>query len=140
METRDAVRDADAEPREPVTASDSPVVDRLSRMLRIDEAERTEHADAHRAMRIALVISGVRCIVAYVLVPFVVPLVSFLGAVAAPLGILLCLVGIANAVLSIRRFHAADHPRKWVYTAFMAVVLVMLVVAMSFDVVRLLAL
>ena len=118
---------------------DTSLVARLRGWLRITDADRTTHAGAHRAARIALIVSGVRCIVSYVLIPVGIPIVGFAGVLAAPISILLCLVGLANSVLATRRFWRADHPRKWMYTVFMAVAFVLLVVAIGMDLARLLA-
>ena len=77
-----------------------------------------------------MLVSAVRCLITYLAIPIVFPLLSLSGWVAAPIGIALCVVAVVNGVISVRRFWASDHPRRWMYTGFMGVVFVILAVAM----------
>ncbi|WP_232547278.1 hypothetical protein [Propioniciclava soli] len=92
---------------------------------------------AHRAFRISVVVSAVRCLITYVMVPVLVPILSLSGWVAAPIGIALCGYAVVNGVISLRRFWRADHPHRWLYTAFMGVVFVILTMALVSDLGRL---
>ena len=92
---------------------------------------------AHRAFRTSVVVSGIRCLITYVLVPVLVPLLSFIGVLAAPIGIALCVVAVVNGVISVRRFWIADYRGKWMYTWFIAVVFVVLGFALAADIGRL---
>lgn len=84
---------------------------------------------AHRTFRTSVVVSALRCIVTYVAVPTLVPLLSLSGRVAAPIGLALCAVAAVTGVISLRRFWRADHAHRWTYTAFITVVFVILTVA-----------
>ena len=92
---------------------------------------------AHRAFRVSVVVSAVRCIVTYVLVPVLVPLLALSGWVAAPIGIALCVFAVVNGVVSLKRFWGSDHPKSWMYTWFMAAVFVVLAFALVSDLSRL---
>lgn len=121
----------------PVYRSDH-VADRLMRrILRLGGPDRRSTAGAHRAFRVSVVVSAVRCLITYVLIPVVVPLLSLSGWVAAPVGIALCALAVVNGVVSVRRFWRADHPQRWMYTAFIGVVFVILAVALVTDLTRL---
>lgn len=102
----------------------------MRRMLRVDGLDRSASKGAHRAFRTSVLVSAVRCLITYLLIPILVPLLSLSGWVAAPIGIVLCVIAVVNGVVSVRRFWLADHPRRWVYTGFMCVVFVILAVAM----------
>ena len=107
--------------------------DRFMRsLLRVEGAKKTPfiNRDAHRNFRVALVISGVRCLITYLLIPILVPIIGVAGVVAAPLGIALCLVAVVNGVVSVRRFWISDHRGKWMYTWFILVVFAILAIAM----------
>ena len=73
-------------------------------------------------------ISALRCLITYVLVPVLVPILSLGGWVAAPIGLALCAVAAVNGVVSLRRFWRADHAHRWTYTIFIAVVFLILAV------------
>jgi len=54
--------------------------------------------------------------------------------VAAPVSIVLSILAIVLGYNSLRRFWLADHPLRWRYTAFIAVVWVLLIVGIGMDV------
>ncbi len=113
--------------------------DRLMRsLLRIPTIHPgSSDAAAHRGFRVSLVVSGIRCLISYLLVPILVPVVSFAGVVAAPIGIALCVIAGVNGVASVRRFWIADHRAKWMYTAFIGFVFLVLAIALATDITRL---
>ncbi|MDO5682795.1 MAG: hypothetical protein Q4G46_08205 [Propionibacteriaceae bacterium] len=110
---------------------------RMRRLLRVTDVDKKASLSAHRAFRISVVISGIRCLATYLVIPLLVPLISFAGVLAAPVGIALVLVAYVSGVLGVRRFWKADHRSKWTYTWFMAVVFTVLTIALVADVVRL---
>lgn len=109
----------------------------MRRLLRVSTVDKKASPAAHRAFRISLVISGIRCLLTYLLVPLLVPIVSFAGVLAAPLGIAMCLLAYASGIAGVRRFWIADHRSKWTYTWFIAVVFVVVTVALVADITRL---
>lgn len=113
----------------------------MRRLLGVDAAplpmSGASGAAAHRAFRISVAVSAVRCLITYVLVPVLVPILSLSGWVAAPIGMALCAFAVVNGVISVRRFWRADHRHRWMYTGFIAVVFVILAVALASDLARL---
>lgn len=106
------------------------VADRfMRRLLGVTGVDLRSGAGAHRTFRISVVISAVRCVITYMLVPILVPLLSLSGAVAAPIGLALCVVAAVNGWVSLRRFWRADHRHRWTYTVFITVVFAILTVA-----------
>jgi prepilin signal peptidase PulO-like enzyme (type II secretory pathway) len=105
--------------------------DRLARQLL-----RVEGAEPRTLMPLkgSLVISAVRCVITYVMIPVLAPVISGFGLVATPLSLALAVAAGVMAVVSLRRVWLADWTRRWAYTAFIAVVLVLLGVAAAFDV------
>ena len=113
--------------------SNQPADRAMRRLLGVAEHDSGASAGAHRAFRVSVLVSAVRCLIMYIAIPVLVPLLSLAGWVAAPVGIALCVVAVVNGVVSVRRFWASDHPRRWMYTWFMGVVFVILAVAMVFE-------
>lgn len=116
----------------------------MLRMLRInpadvDKIDTEEVRAAHRAFRWAIVVSAVRCTISYVIIPVLIPLLSVMGSLAAPISIALCLVAIVNGWLGVRRFWRTDHRGKWGYTWFMALIYVISIVTIIHELTKVLA-
>lgn len=108
----------------------------MRRILGITDISRASGAGAHRAFRISVVASGVRCLITYLLVPVLVPVLSLAGWVAAPIGIFLCVLAVVNGIIAVRRFWRSDHRSRWMYTSFMGVVFAILAIAMYTEIQR----
>lgn len=101
----------------------------MRRVLGIRTVDVRSGGGAHRTFRISVVISAVRCLITYVAIPVLVPILSLAGWVAAPVGLVLCAIAAINGVISLRRFWRADHPQRWTYTAFIGVVFLILAIS-----------
>ena len=78
----------------------------------------------------SIVISGVRCLLTYVLLPFAAPFLHLSSSVGPWVGLVVGSVAIAANVFSIRRFWAADHRwKKHVTVLHVAVIALLLVLA-----------
>ena len=88
---------------------------------------------AERVFSKSVVISGIRCLLTYVVFPFVAPLVGIASSTGAVVGVLIGMVAIVFNVLSIRRFFASNHPYRWWASAMNAAVIVLLVVLFIVD-------
>lgn len=127
-----------ANPSEVVEAERSAADRFMRRLLRVEGAKKTPfiNRDAHRNFRVAIIVSGVRCLITYLLIPILVPIVGFAGVLAAPLGIALCLVAGVNGVVSVRKFWVSDHRGKWMYTWFIVFVFAVLAISLVSDISR----
>jgi len=92
----------------------------------------TENA-AERVFSKSVVISGIRCVLTYVIFPFVAPLIGVTASVGAFVGVIIGVVAIVFNVLSIRRFFASDHRYKWWASAMNVAVIVLLVILFFVD-------
>lgn len=120
----------------PVQTPPRSAADRLARqLLRVDQAE----PRALMPLKGSLVISAVRCVITYAIIPALAPVLTGLGGLAAPIAIVLSFVAGVMAVVSLRRVWLADWSRRWAYTAFILVVLALLATTVVFDVRTLLA-
>ena len=112
--------------------------DRFMRsVLGVSGLDRRSTQGAHRAFRVSVVVSAVRCLITYVLIPIAVPILSLSGWIAAPIGMALCVLAVVNGIVSMRRFWRSDHRQRWMYTAFIGTVFVILAVALVSDLTRL---
>jgi hypothetical protein len=100
--------------------------------------DKTAIFGARRSTTMALVVSGVRCTITYLLIPILAPFVALLGTLRAPLGLALSAVAMVMAIVGVRRFWIADHRSRWLYTGFIGAVLLLLIAAMVIDVMTML--
>ena len=111
----------------------------MRKLLRVDEvAPRRSRSDLHQAFSRSMLVSGTRCLLTYLVLPFVAPALGFAAGVGPYIGLPLGTVAIVSNVVTMRRFWAADHRWRWAYTAVGASVIVLLLVLMAGDVADLL--
>jgi hypothetical protein len=91
-------------------------------------------ASAVQLVERSLLISAARCLLTYVILPFVAPILGFATGVAPVVGISVGAVAIAANVASVRRFWRADHRYRWHYTALAGAIVVALVWLIVADV------
>ena len=107
----------------------------MRRVLRLPEqAPRASHAAAQQAFSRSVWISAARCLLTYIVLPILGPIVGFAGNVGPVLGLTVGAVSMVAIVASIRRFFAADHRWRWRYTALGGSILVLLVVQAILDI------
>lgn len=92
-----------------------------------------EREQAERTFSRSLVISGIRCTLTYVLIPFVFPLVGWGAGVGPWIGLPIGIAAIVANVVSIRRLHRADHRLKWPMTVISGGILVLLAILVVVD-------
>lgn len=112
----------------------------MRRLLRIPDQRPTgtKRPDVHKAFSTSILVSAARCILTYLVLPFVAPALGFGTGVGPWIGIPTGIVAIFFNVLSIRRFWLADHKWRWAYTAIGTSVIVLLLVLIGADLVELL--
>jgi hypothetical protein len=103
-----------------------------------DEDDLTE-APASRAFGIALLISGLRCTLQYVILPVVLPLIGVLSGLSLPLVILLDAVALTMLVRSLRYYWRTRHPRRFDMLPLAALILFIIVASLGYDLWQLLS-
>lgn len=96
------------------------------------EAVATDDA-ATRAFSTSILVSGIRCMLAYVVFPWILPALGVAGGVGPGIGLLVGIVAIGFNVASIRRFQISDHRWKWQITALNSTVIALLTVLFVMD-------
>lgn len=88
---------------------------------------------ATRAFSVSILISGIRCVLTYIIFPWVLPLLGFAGGVGPAVGLVVGTVAIGFNIASIRRFWVSDHRWKWPITVLNGSVIVLLLVLLGQD-------
>lgn len=89
---------------------------------------------ATRAFSTSILISAVRCLLTYIVFPWLLPAFGFVGGVGPGIGLVIGLVAIGFNLASIRRFWRADHPWKLPVSALNVGVIALLAVLVVMDV------
>lgn len=92
----------------------------------------TEDAAA-RAFSTSILVSATRCLLAYIVFPWLLPLLGATSGVGPGLGLAIGILAIGFNVASIRRFHRSGHRWRWAITALNASVIVLLAVLVASD-------
>lgn len=90
-------------------------------------------APTERVFSLSVVVSGVRCFLAYVLFPWLLPAAGIASGVGSGLGLAIGVVAIVFNLLSIRRFQRTGHRWRWLITALNSAIIVLLCVLMVID-------
>lgn len=123
----DAVQNVATAPRPAADAA-------MRRLLRIPEGHTASEGAAQRAFSTSVLVSATRCILTYLVLPFLLPVLGIAAGVGPAIGIPVGVAAVVCNVLTIRRFWAADHRWRWAYTALALTVIALLFVLMVEDV------
>ena len=100
-------------------------------------APAADQNEAARLFSLSIVISGTRCLLTYIVFPWVLPVLGIAGGVGPVVGVVVGVVAIAFNLLSIRRWRASGHSWRVPLMTLNSVVIVFLVVLVAIDVSRL---
>jgi len=125
---------------EPGESRPGGAADRLMRrLLRLPvNGPRASADDARRAFQTSIMVATVRCLLMYIVFPFVLPALGLASGVGPLIGIPISIVAIVAIVMSIRRFWRADHSKRWHYTILGSAVIGFLSVLIVMDLAELL--
>ena len=90
--------------------------------------------EAARLFSLSIVISGTRCLLTYIVFPWVLPLLGIAGGVGPVVGVIVGVVAIAFNLLSIRRWRGSTSAARIPLMTLNIVVIVFLVVLVAIDV------
>jgi hypothetical protein len=114
------------------------VVDTAAPVVTADGSVADQEAAARRAFSTSMLVSATRCLLTYIVLPFLAPAFGIVTQVGPGVGIAIGLVAIGSNILTIRRFHAVRHRWRWAYTAIAVCVMALLAVLMVEDILDLL--
>jgi hypothetical protein len=104
----------------------------MRRVLRIPAGPPTVSEDAaHRLFSASMLLSAFRCLLSYVFLPIITPILGATAGAGPVLGIPIAVVALVFDVRGIRRFWLVDHRHRWgitvIYLAVMGMVSYLLV-------------
>jgi len=91
-------------------------------------------SDVTRGFNLSILVSGIRCTLSYVVLPFLIPFLGLAPGVGPASGLAIGIVAIAANAWSIRRFWRARHPWRGAATAVHLGVIGLLVVLVAIDI------
>lgn len=107
----------------------------MRRLLRIPAGPATANNEsAQRMFSQSILISATRCLLTYVFLPIVAPLIGAATGIGPVVGIPLGLVAMSFDVMAVRRFWLANHRYRWLCTALYAVIIGFLLILMVRDI------
>ncbi|CAN5791516.1 hypothetical protein BH23ACT4_BH23ACT4_03120 [soil metagenome] len=109
--------------------TDTELVDRPSSVAALGKAQ--------RGFTVSMLVSGIRCVLAYVILPFVTPLLGLAPGIGPGLGIVIGTVAIGANLFSLRRFWVLRHPWRKPITVLHIGVIAFLLVLMTLDIAEL---
>ncbi len=92
---------------------------------------------AENALTLSLMFSGLRCLLQYVLLPFLLPLLGLAADVAVPILLLINLLAMVSIFFSLRRFWTIGYAHRWRYLVVAATALLLLVAFTVYDIMQL---
>ena len=107
------------------------VTDTAAAASELDEA-------SARTLRFSILISAIRCTLAYVILPFVTPFIGLAPGVGPAVGIPISLIALWANIASIKRHWRSDHRWKWPVSVLNVGIIVLLVILLVLDVGQLL--
>ena len=124
----------------PIPRSNGPADRFMRRLLRLPvDGLSQDPAEARKAFQTSIAVATVRCLLMYILFPFVLPAIGVAAGVGPALGMAIGVVAVVAIIYSIRRFWRADHSKRWAYTALGGTVIVFMIVLIVDDLGRLLS-
>ena len=113
----------------------------IGRILFVKPQRAPEQADdeseAQRAFKFSLIFTGIRCILQYIVLPFILPVIGIAAASALPLLLVINVFAIISMLFSVRRFWQINYQYKWQYLLMALVILAALTGFIGLDISRL---
>ena len=121
-------------PATPTVVAPSSGPDRfMRRLLRLPEGQTSTADQARSAFQKSLFISTCRCLLMYIVFPFVLPAVGIARGVGPYVGLVIGVLAMVSIVYSIRRFWRANHSKRWHYTIFGTAIICFLIYLAAKD-------
>ena len=112
----------------------------MSRLLFVSPAAdltASQTRRAENALTLSLMFSGLRCILQYVLLSFLLPIVGVAADAAVPVLLLINLIAMASIFFSLRRFWTIGYKHRWGYLAVALTALTLLLAFTLHDLMKL---
>ena len=94
---------------------------------------------AENALTFSLVFSGLRCLLQYVLLPFLLPVLGIAADATVPILLLINILAMVSIFFSLRRFWTILYAHRWRYLVVAATALALLVAFTIYDIAQMAA-
>jgi hypothetical protein len=106
---------------------------RMRRFLRLPpDGPKATGASARKVFEVSIWISATRCLLTYIILPFVFPIIG-VSANDHAIGLPVSVIAVIADVTSIRRFWRADHKYRWHFTALAGTIICAMLVFITGD-------
>ena len=115
----------------------------MSRILFIDTGSpskktyKEQSRQAENALTFSLAFSGVRCLLQYALLPFLLPIAGVAADATVPILLGINVIAMVSIFFSLRRFWKIKYDRRWQYLGVASVALILLVAFTVYDIIGL---
>ena len=92
---------------------------------------------AENALTLSLLFSGGRCLLQYVLLPFLLPIVGVAAEATIPILLLINLIAMVSIFFSLRRFWSIGYKHRWTYLVVAGAALTLLIAFTVYDIIKL---
>jgi hypothetical protein len=92
---------------------------------------------AENALTVSLMFSGVRCLLQYALLPFLLPIIGVAADATIPILLGINVIAMVSIFFSLRRFWAIGYDRRWQYLVVAVAALTLLVAFTAYDIITL---
>jgi len=112
----------------------------MSRILFIDMTASTtksyeeQSRQAENALTLSLAFSGIRCLLQYALLPFLLPIIGVATDATVPILLGINVIAVLSIFFSLRRFWKIGYDRRWQYLGVASVALILLVAFTVYDI------
>jgi hypothetical protein len=105
----------------------------------VKKQSRTEEDKAQKIFSISIVISGLRCLLSYVIFPFILPIIGFAGSFTPYIGLIIGIVALIFDVIGMRRFFVAQHKMRWMISVIYLGVMTLVVILIALDLTKIIS-
>lgn len=104
-----------------LTPSFDRTIERILRVKPVEARTVTEERSAENTFMASMLFTGIRCVLEYIVLPFVLPLLNLSNTIAVPLVLAVNAVALTALIHSVRKFWAIDYKHK---RAFLGVAII----------------
>ncbi len=102
-----------------------------------EKTEEEQTRQAENALTLSIMFSGVRCLLQYALLPFMLPIIGVAADTTIPILLAINVIAMVSIFFSLRRFWAIKYKRRWEYLIVASFALILLVAFTIFDIITL---
>jgi hypothetical protein len=106
----------------------------IRKLLFIKSTKDLNESQTYKLFSKSMFISGLRCLLSYVILPLLAPILKFTTTLEPIFGIPIGLTAIIFDYLGIRRFWISDHRFKWLVSPIYLAVIVLVVILIIQDI------